>query len=442
MASRALARRAGGDVGVLLAFGTALLACLPGPYASTGDAGDTATGTTSATAATVDTATSELTTTATPTGTTSPAVTTGTGTTTLSTGSAGPCGDGLVDDGEDCDDGNSDDGDACLSTCVSAACGDGRLQQGVEECDDGNDSDIDGCNTACVVQICGDAIIQGFEPCDDGDADEFDECLNNCQAAICGDGFAWDGVEACDAGGDSAFCDSDCSLPVCGDLHINAAAGEQCDVGEPTAECDKDCSLPVCGDSQVNPAAGEECDDGDVVAGDGCSPACIKERRVVFVSSLTYTGNLGGLVGADARCQQLAQSAGLSGIFMAWLSDSQSSPAARFTKSTVPYVLPDGQQVAKNWLDLVDGVLAHAIDQTEEQTAPPVSAPCNGKPTVWTNTREDGTSWSTSHCGNFTNTTGDARLGTSSAFNFTWSRSCSGAAGTCAWKAPLYCVEQ
>lgn len=45
---------------------------------------------------------------------------------------------------------------------------------------------------------------------------------------LCGDGFIeeW---EACDDGGDTANCDSDCSLPLCGDGHLNYYAGEECD---------------------------------------------------------------------------------------------------------------------------------------------------------------------------------------------------------------------
>jgi len=48
------------------------------------------------------------------------------------------CGDGAVDEGEECDDANQADDDACLSTCVAARCGDGVVETGVEECDDGN----------------------------------------------------------------------------------------------------------------------------------------------------------------------------------------------------------------------------------------------------------------------------------------------------------------
>ena len=56
------------------------------------------------------------------------------------------CGDGIVQTGEECDDGNSFDDDACLSGCRSARCGDGVVRTGVEECDS---TDRLSCTTSC-----------------------------------------------------------------------------------------------------------------------------------------------------------------------------------------------------------------------------------------------------------------------------------------------------
>lgn len=61
------------------------------------------------------------------------------------------CGNGVLEIGEQCDDGNTDNTDACLNTCVNASCGDGFVQSGVEECDDGNLIDGDGCSSTCEV---------------------------------------------------------------------------------------------------------------------------------------------------------------------------------------------------------------------------------------------------------------------------------------------------
>ncbi|MBL9024382.1 MAG: hypothetical protein JNL21_19460 [Myxococcales bacterium] len=56
------------------------------------------------------------------------------------------CGNGVVEAGEDCDDGNLDELDACTTTCKVPGCGDGVLQQSFGEvCDDGNTVAGDGC---------------------------------------------------------------------------------------------------------------------------------------------------------------------------------------------------------------------------------------------------------------------------------------------------------
>ncbi|UCF34440.1 MAG: DUF4215 domain-containing protein [Phycisphaerales bacterium] len=62
------------------------------------------------------------------------------------------CGDGILDPGEECDDGNNEDGDGCSATCeLEGYCGDGILDPG-EECDDGNNEDGDGCSAECELE--------------------------------------------------------------------------------------------------------------------------------------------------------------------------------------------------------------------------------------------------------------------------------------------------
>jgi len=48
------------------------------------------------------------------------------------------CGDGIVDPGEECDDGNNDDGDGCSATCTVEAVCPGFCALGGEPCDDIN----------------------------------------------------------------------------------------------------------------------------------------------------------------------------------------------------------------------------------------------------------------------------------------------------------------
>lgn len=75
-------------------------------------------------------------------------------------------------------------------------------------------------------------------------------------------------------------------------------------------------------------------------------------KKQIFVTSQSYSGDLGGLSGADSKCQQLASTAGLKGIFKAWLSDSTTSASSRLTHSELPYFGTDGNMIASNWQSL------------------------------------------------------------------------------------------
>jgi cysteine-rich repeat protein len=98
------------------------------------------------------------------------------------------CGNGILDLGEQCDDGNSASGDGCSSSCAtepgygcagepslcSAICGDG-LVVGSEQCDDGG---LNGSPASCCATDC------QSEPDTDGDGtcDGKDPCTNFAQA--------------------------------------------------------------------------------------------------------------------------------------------------------------------------------------------------------------------------------------------------------------------
>ena len=74
------------------------------------------------------------------------------------------CGDGITQDGEECDDGNTDNADRCTSDCMAAACGDGFVQPG-ESCDDGNANELDDCRNNCVPTECGGGVVEAGEEC-------------------------------------------------------------------------------------------------------------------------------------------------------------------------------------------------------------------------------------------------------------------------------------
>src|SRR5262249_3018542 len=74
-------------------------------------------------------------------------------TTTLFNAHCGPppatCGNGHLDQGEECDDGPNNDGTHCSANCTIPVCGNCSVDPG-EECDDGNNVPNDGC-TDCML---------------------------------------------------------------------------------------------------------------------------------------------------------------------------------------------------------------------------------------------------------------------------------------------------
>ncbi len=87
------------------------------------------------------------------------------------------CGNGVLEEFEECDDGeaNSDSTpNACRVTCHLPRCGDGILDDGPdfgEECDDGADNknnEPNACRQSCELPGCGDNVQDMGEACDDG----------------------------------------------------------------------------------------------------------------------------------------------------------------------------------------------------------------------------------------------------------------------------------
>ena len=87
-----------------------------------------------------------------------------------------------------------------------------------------------------------------------------------------------------------------------------------------------------------------------------------------------YNGSLGGLSGADATCQGIANFNPLSqgGKWMAWLSANGTGNSVRerfYTSksqySAYPYGLLNGVLIADNWVDLTDGTIMSPININE-----------------------------------------------------------------------------
>ncbi|HRI07060.1 MAG TPA: hypothetical protein PKW35_04540, partial [Nannocystaceae bacterium] len=88
---------------------------------------------------------------------TDPTDATTTQTSSSTTGPTPTCGDGNIDDGEECDNGPDMNGPgmSCLANCTANTCGDGD-QGPDEECDNGPDNADDAaCTSTCTLAKCG-----------------------------------------------------------------------------------------------------------------------------------------------------------------------------------------------------------------------------------------------------------------------------------------------
>ena len=267
--------------------------------------------------------------------------------------------------------------------------------------------------------ICGDGIVEGDEECDDGpDNDEHAACTDDCTIAYCGDEKIQTGKEACDFGEDD---------------------GEGKYNGDGTYNgCTELCQLGAhCGDNELQ-ADHEDCEKMGPKMEDGSQCVeCKWEANLIFVSSMSYSGNLGGLEGADAKCQALAAAAKLPSpeLFKAWLSDSDGSPQSRFEPPVDgEYILPNGLEVASDWDSLVAGAdLQVAINVDETKTV--ITKPFR----VWSNTGSTGFGLDGPDCNGWTSDELGmlGSYGTASEVSALWSHTDT---EWCSKKYRLYCV--
>lgn len=165
------------------------------------------------------------------------------------------------------------------------------------------------------------------------------------------------------------------------------------------------------------------------------SPRPTTPKRM-FVSSLTFTGNLGGVAGADSTCGTVAMARSLSGQWRAVLSSAGGRAADR-PLSDGPYTLLDGGVVFPNRsaLALALPTLSTAA-LTDELGVPPTGA------LFWSGTTVAG-GLATTTCSNWTSSSSSQSgqtgiTGTASTSAFSWANTTT----TCDVSRRLLCVEQ
>lgn len=151
--------------------------------------------------------------------------------------------------------------------------------------------------------------------------------------------------------------------------------------------------------------------------------------KVIFVTNGTWTGNLGGLAGADSKCNAEAKSRGIAGTFQALLGAPEGTPQHRSIHYPVPYVTESGTYLNSDYHDLF---ASGGVDN-------PVGSAAGS---VWTGLASDGTYGSNLHCNSWTDGTlgSTALIGSASATGTSWYTNTVGI--SCNYFAHLYCIEQ
>ncbi len=167
------------------------------------------------------------------------------------------------------------------------------------------------------------------------------------------------------------------------------------------------------------------------------------QQQIVFATQQVWPGSaLGGLDGADAKCQTAATAAGLlkppNTIYRAWLSQRDGKnninidAKDRLPNFDGPYILVDGSPVAMNWRALTDGVLDNAIRRTEEG-----HLIMNDPIPVWTNTSPSGVHIGSPDCASWNGDGDEAPVGDATKTDHKWTFSTS---LDCGSPAHLYCI--
>lgn len=352
----------------------------------------------------------------------------------------------------------------CANGCENGACAP-PCKPGVSECVTENEvrtcrgEGVWGANVSCKFG-CQSGACRECEP-------YTTMCLTPKSARRCGDDGTWGAGVACADGCTNGLC-TDChpDTSMCVDKKTIRGCSYygtwdppfQCDSGfcidNGCHTCEPDTTQ--CGQSDTGPTAQICTAEGEWFDVTFCENTCKAGKcgsnpKKVFVTSTTYTGGaLGGIAGADAKCQARATAGGLTGTFRAWLSDATNSPSKRFPRDGGPYVLVTGGVVANNWMTLTSMPLRHAINVTELGTAAPTATlPDCGTPIVWTDTNTDGNLADlASTCGDWTDSSVfSVWLGTTSSQADWTSSACTGVSGVsaatgCGALAPIYCFEQ
>ena len=172
-----------------------------------------------------------------------------------------------------------------------------------------------------------------------------------------------------------------------------------------------------------------------------CKDAPPVRSRTIFVTSSKWTGNLGGVSGAHAKCQtaKAQNPAFASKSFKALIGSSTTKPSD-YLATDGRFVRVDGTVVAKDWQQLLSSSMLDAtINQTETGTV----LTYNDAQQAWTGVVWGGTA-SANTCLNWTSSTGNFQTATGHCGTIaqTWHWWFNMGGGMCDFARALYCIEE
>ncbi len=328
---------------------------------------------------------------------------------------------------------------SCQFVCENNACG-GECRPGETRCKSNTTSQV--CNArgqwedkACSSNACVNGACHSCQP-------DALKCENSTQIRECNDNGEWGSPQECK---NQACSDNRCV----GSCSPNQAPTCKA-LGHHTITCD------ASGKLKETECVNQGCQNGK----------CGDFKKYVFVTSETYNGDLGGLSGADSKCNALAKAGGMPGTYKAFLADTNNDINARFSFAGGPIVQkrPSGDQIiADDWNQVLNGSIKANLDRDERGNSAPfgVLQPqndetedfCGGSGItafVWGNVTSGGKIKDTvNHCGNWTKENFAGAMFGIRTDPQGWKYSCrqgkdSDTSGPsyCRSKAPLICFQQ
>ncbi|MBX7100205.1 MAG: hypothetical protein K1X89_20990 [Myxococcaceae bacterium] len=250
----------------------------------------------------------------------------------------------------------------------------------------------------------------------------FGACV--CDGSGGGAGSAGGGSSASGGGSVVACSPANCSGCCNGNTCVTAVGNSAC--GKGGQACTLCASDAVCG------ASSGQCERTDGGAGGGTDGGVVTNKRM-FVTAAVYSGDLGGIAGADNRCTIAASGANLGGTWKAWISSESVDAISRMANVGPWYTVKGGTKLFNNLANLATVPLA-PVTMTEQGNLLTTSTE-----RVWTGTGVGGVKTNNNTCLNWVASSNTSVVGSPFETTNAWTSSTT---VNCYLGMHLYCIEQ